>query len=403
MDLGQEKIIGGGGFGKVYITYDCDYGSIAVKRIKKNVLDKTFIDNEINIMKLLKNKPNIINFYYDKEDDKYFYIAMEYANKGELYNYIEKIYNTEIVLHYFRQLVNALSILHSNNIAHRDIKFENILLDDKYTLKLCDFGLACQNIAKSDKCGSPLYIAPEIIKNDSYMPINADIWALGVILFILMTGEIPIEETANDDDQYYNIIKHKEFNKFPWNLFKSEYAKDLCKKMLDIDPKTRINIENIKNHPWFNGIDNKFLDIPTIYLSEHMNMKNFYIIDDVNHRNKNCVECVCYIGNISSENINSDNASKNIFKIEKHINTFIIFENETFSRIKELITYTLKEHNCKIKIKQNTIVAKSENGKVKIHINFKKDKNNIIVEFIRVNGCVIEYTNLFNKIKNFLQ
>ena len=240
---------------------------IAVKKIKMDNLDqKSFkmISDEVNIMqkimKLNTTCNNIIKCIDIIEEFDFIYIIMEYCENGDLSKLIGKPIKENIVKYYFSQIINALCFLNENNIIHRDIKPKNILLKkDKRELVLCDFGFARIKTMQRVKtiCGSPLYMAPELLEEKSYTDI-VDIWAIGMILYEMIYGKHPYEECKDIDDL-------KEFSKksitIPptcnTNINVTEDCIDLMKKMLEKEEKNRITLDNLFKHPWIKDLISK--------------------------------------------------------------------------------------------------------------------------------------------------
>jgi 5'-AMP-activated protein kinase catalytic alpha subunit len=178
---------------------------------------------------------------------------MEYARGKELFDYIvskNRLTETESCK-FYQQLISGIDYIHKLKIVHRDLKPENILLDHKKDIKIADFGLS--NIYSDEKeflrtaCGSPCYAAPEMLKKNPYRGLKVDIWSSGIILFAMICGFLPFEEKNNE--LLFNKIIEGKFN-IP--LFVSEPAKDLLRKILNVDPNKRYNITEITSHPWFN-------------------------------------------------------------------------------------------------------------------------------------------------------
>ena len=272
-DLNYYKIgrnIGHGAFGKVNIALHVLSGHIvAIKSFNK--YKKSFPINriyyEIKILKQLRNHKNIIKYFEHFETEKYFFIVMENISGGNLLNAINKMskFSEPMAKNIFKQLIHTLKYLHNLNIVHRDIKPDNILLELDNTIKLCDFGVSNQ-VRKgqllSDSCGTPAFIAPEILKNQPYNPYATDIWSSGVVLYIMVSGFFPFRG-INENDLRKSIIKgnYPELNDISENL------KDLLNKLLEINPDKRITLDEIINHPWLNedlnNNDNNVINIFT--------------------------------------------------------------------------------------------------------------------------------------------
>ncbi|KAF5888651.1 NUAK family SNF1-like kinase 2, partial [Clarias magur] len=176
------------------------YGKVAIKSIKKeNIKDEqdlTHIRREIEIMSSL-NHPYIITIYEVFENKDKIVIVMEYASKGDLFDYISgRRVSEREARHIFRQIVSAVHYCHRNGIVHRDLKLENILLDANGDVKIADFGLS--NLYRRDEylqtyCGSPLYASPEIVNGRPYKGPEVDSWSLGVLLYALVHEAMPFD------------------------------------------------------------------------------------------------------------------------------------------------------------------------------------------------------------------
>ncbi|KAF1851741.1 serine/threonine-protein kinase-like protein GIN4 [Cucurbitaria berberidis CBS 394.84] len=212
------------------------------------------LEREICIMKLLDH-PNIVRLYDIWENHNELYLIMEFIEGGELFSYIhEQGGLIEIhTVHIFRQIIAALIYCHRINIHHRDLKPENILLDrETMTVKLVDFGMAAlQPTGKklTTPCGSPHYAAPEVIKTISYDGAKADVWSCGVILYVLLTGTPPFNYSG-EDRHLKNLFQDIAAAKYVMPDGLSREAQDLIKRILVVDPKRRIGLDEIWNHPF---------------------------------------------------------------------------------------------------------------------------------------------------------
>ena len=251
--------IGVGGFGKVYkVRHKVSKNVFAIKVInKKKIIEHDLVEQiklEVKIMYKL-NHDHILKLYNHYEDDDNFYLILQYCAKGQIYSLLKKEgrFNEKIAAQYLRECISAVNYLHSLDppIIHRDIKPENILLDSNGIVKLADFGWS--NYFDDDSrrltyCGTPEYLAPEMIKQSGHDK-SLDVWNLGVLLFELLTGSPPFEG-GNQNELFSNILALK----IKWPKGFSGIAKDLISKLLKIEPKQRIKIEDMTEHPWFKSI-----------------------------------------------------------------------------------------------------------------------------------------------------
>ncbi|KAK9697844.1 hypothetical protein RND81_08G065000 [Saponaria officinalis] len=250
------RTIGEGTFAKVKFAVNSDTGeSVAVKVLAKStILKHRMVDQikrEISIMKIVRH-PYIVGLHEVLASRSKIYIVLEFVPGGELFDKIvHKGKLSEMASRkYFQQLIDAVSHCHSKGIYHRDLKPENLLLDVHGNLKISDFGLSALPQQGVDllhtTCGTPNYVAPEILNGQGYDGAAADIWSCGVILYVLIAGYLPFEET--DLPSLYRKINSATFSCPFWF---SPGAKSLIDKILDPNPKTRITIEGIRSDPWF--------------------------------------------------------------------------------------------------------------------------------------------------------
>ena len=268
------RLIGQGAFGKVNIGLNILTGRVvAIKSFNKKSLS-TNGDNmkkilsETDLMKKL-NHPNVTKILEMFEDDEYILIAMEYINGGNLFSFVKKRrkLSEKTAKFLFKQIILGIKHIHSKKIVHRDIKLENILIDLNNNIKICDFGIG--RILKSekqllyDKCGTPMYMAPEILlssKTKGYEGYPVDIWSSGISLYIMLSGTLPFNLKNNESSEMSdesnsnsnNIeLQYSIINKEPKKVEKiSDEARDLLKGLLNKNPKRRLTIEQILNHPW---------------------------------------------------------------------------------------------------------------------------------------------------------
>ncbi|KAI9682960.1 MAG: Chk1 protein kinase [Trizodia sp. TS-e1964] len=226
---------------------------------------------EVRLHKHIGSHQNIIEFYSSDEDNTWRWIAMEFAEGGDLFDKIEAdVGVSEDVAHfYFTQLVAGVSFMHSRGVGHRDIKPENILLSDSGNLKLADFGLATLFLYEGRRkstitmCGSPPYIAPEVIRcgkslvvkeekqEIGYAPDLADMWSCGVVLFVLLVGNTPWDEPTANSWEYEAYVEGN--GKSEDELWKKPPPEtlSLLRGMMKIDPSSRFTFEDVRRHPWY--------------------------------------------------------------------------------------------------------------------------------------------------------
>ncbi|XP_012072155.1 CBL-interacting serine/threonine-protein kinase 23 isoform X1 [Jatropha curcas] len=296
------RTLGEGTFAKVKFARNTETGeNVAIKILdKEKVLKHKMIGQikrEISTMKLIRH-PNVIRMYEVMASKTKIYIVLEFVTGGELFDKIvswitenntsklllcrmlkNSVYFIIIIIiiffffgfcavflsqaskgrlkedearKYFQQLINAVDYCHSRGVYHRDLKPENLLLDASGVLKVSDFGLSAlpQQVREDGllhtTCGTPNYVAPEVINNKGYDGAKADLWSCGVILFVLMAGFLPFEE-SNLMALYKKIFK-ADFTCPPWF---SSSAKKLIKRILDPNPSTRITIAEVIENEWF--------------------------------------------------------------------------------------------------------------------------------------------------------
>ena len=257
------RLLGKGAFGKVNLCLHTLTGRlVAIKSINKEKIktDRHLqkIKQETSIMETLSKSKNIVKIFETYETKKHICIVMEYICAGDLLTYIKKRSKlTEPVAKFiFKQIILAIKYIHDNNIIHRDIKLDNILLDLDNNIKICDFGVS-RKIIKGDimfeQCGTPAYIAPEILLNKGYEGFGVDIWSAGVVLYAMLSGTVPFK--GNNLKDLHNLIINGEYKEIKGI---SKDAEDLLKNLLEVEPKERIKIEEILNHPWILDLDFNF-------------------------------------------------------------------------------------------------------------------------------------------------
>ncbi|XP_073225430.1 CBL-interacting serine/threonine-protein kinase 12-like [Cicer arietinum] len=251
------KLLGHGTFAKVYYARNIKTGEgVAIKVIDKEKILKgglvAHIKREISILRRVRH-PNIVQLFEVMATKTKIYFVMEYVRGGELFNKVAKgRLKEEVARKYFQQLISAVGFCHARGVYHRDLKPENLLLDENGNLKVSDFGLsAVSDQIRQDGlfhtfCGTPAYVAPEVLARKGYDGAKVDLWSCGVVLFVLMAGYLPFHD-QNVMAMYKKIYKG-EFRCPRW--FSPDLSKLLI-KLLDTKPETRIAIPEIMENRWF--------------------------------------------------------------------------------------------------------------------------------------------------------
>ena len=267
----KEKI-GEGLKTNIFLVLDKETNKEYVAKVcKEGEKNKALFDNEIKILNILKKykNPYIINIIdsgegniirTNKKNLIRKYSILEYASNGNIFDYIYykksgfgEIYSKII----FSNIMEGVKFFHENNICHRDLKIENILLDKEFFPKICNFSFGCINSPDlKDFIGNINYSSPQIWENIPYDGKKEDIFSLGVLLLVLVTGLFGFKKAANND-LYYKMIKNMDNDNY-WKIIKrtelSDKFKDLYLKMVAYNPNSRLNAEEVLNHSWFNEI-----------------------------------------------------------------------------------------------------------------------------------------------------
>ena len=451
------RLIGQGAFGKVNLGLNVLTGRVvAIKSFNKSNLNSNSenmkkILYETNLMKKL-NHPNITKILDLFEDKEYILIIMEYINGGNLFSFLKKRrkVSEKTAKFLYKQIILGIKYIHSHNIVHRDIKLENILIDLNNNIKICDFGigrvLSDSNQLLYDQCGTPMYIAPEILlstKEEGYKGFPVDIWSSGIALYILLSGSLPfsfkngksvsIEESDKNNDNSEELqfsIIHNE-PKHIENI--SNEAKDLLKGLLNKNPDKRLTCEQILSHPWLKDVNDN-LDNNKYHLFTKAEMKmlsktyvdyrkdkndnlkeNFTLsnlfIDDKNKNNKNEKNEETKSSILAPFNsVNEDNDDEDDFYFDETImddfnNKNINLENGIISignKVKEYNMLYEMNNNCEvdngiiINSKTNTLTSESNNSLISLTDSFT-EKCDILWQRQKEK----EKENKKNKNKNF--
>ena len=264
--------LGSGSFGSVYLARNkYTNEKVALKQIKKssaNLLSDGEITDEIEILKNLDH-PDIVRIIESFNTKNSYILITEYCEGGELFDQVKNQLSETQIAVIFKQVLSGLAYLHSNNIVHRDLKLENILIheiekskttgEDLFNIKIIDFGTARIFDKKRNPqsiVGSSYYIAPEVLRQKYNK--ECDLWSVGVILYMFIVGHAPFD--GCDDDEITTNIQRGIYRKNDRRWIKaSKEVKDLIQKLLTYRPSQRLSAIQALNHPWFKITDSNIL------------------------------------------------------------------------------------------------------------------------------------------------
>ncbi|KAI8072073.1 camp-dependent protein kinase 5 [Thamnidium elegans] len=260
-DFHLLRTLGTGSFGRVHLAQSRHNGRYyAIKVLKKTEVVRLkqveHTNNEKHILEAVAN-PFLVNLWGTFQDDANLYMVMDYVPGGELFSVLRKSkrFPDHVAKFYAAEVTLAIEYLHNKDVVYRDLKPENLLLDTNGHIKITDFGFAkhVPDITWT-LCGTPDYLAPEVIQSKGYSKA-VDWWSLGVLIFEMLAGYPPFY-----DDDHLKLYEKILQGKIRWPSYFDPNAKDLLKHLLTSDLSRRYgNLKNgandIKNHPWFQGVD----------------------------------------------------------------------------------------------------------------------------------------------------
>ena len=387
------RLLGKGAFGKVNLSLHILTGRlVAIKSINKTKItterQKSKIQIETSIMKTLSKSDHIVKMFETYETQKHICIVMEYICAGDLLSYIRKRskLNEQIAKYIFKQIILGLQFIHNHNIVHRDIKLDNILIDLDNKIKICDFGVS-KRVVNNDKmfdhCGTPTYIAPEILRNKGYEGYGVDVWSSGVVLYAMLSGTVPFK--GNDLNELHDVImkgSYKEIKDI------SNEASHLLKCILEVDPRKRISVNDILFHPWLIDVDVNNFSCYNLFTNAERILLAKSNVDYRDIRNKDDM-----IENFNIRNLDTEEESEN-----KNVNTkslilapfnssYIINDESQISLIDNINEELFIKNNIikfSVKVKElNRIYELNNNGEIdngvviSMDTNEKKYYNNI--------------------------
>ncbi|XP_072166249.1 serine/threonine-protein kinase Chk1-like [Diadema setosum] len=253
------QTLGEGAYGEVKLAVNrSTQEAVAVKILN---LDKTpgaadCVRKEVCIHRMMSDS-HIIRFYGHRKEGAIQYLFVEYASGGELFDRIEPDVGMPVpeAHRFFSQLISGVEYLHTKGVTHRDLKPENLLLDDNDNLKISDFGLATVFRHQGKErllgkcCGTPPYVAPEVLKRTEYHAEPADIWSCGIILVAMLAGELPWDEPTYTCTEFCDWLD-KKMHLSPWKKIDTTPLA-LLRRILTEKPSKRYGISQIKNDRWF--------------------------------------------------------------------------------------------------------------------------------------------------------
>ncbi|KAJ3261694.1 hypothetical protein HK103_004645 [Boothiomyces macroporosus] len=255
------KTLGVGSTGRVKLAVHMETNQkVAIKIIskdnpetpgKKNPARNYNYEANSAVREELINSPNVLQIYDVYETSRELYLVLEHVEGGELFDYLVKkgrLSESEAV-QFFQQIIFGVEYCHRHLICHRDLKPENLLLDKEYNVKVADFGMAnmiVQSKMLETSCGSPHYASPEIIRGEKYDGRTSDVWSCGIILFALVTGNLPF-----DDSNIRRLLTKVKTGVYHIPEHVSPAARDLIKKMLTVEPASRITLQEVMKHEFF--------------------------------------------------------------------------------------------------------------------------------------------------------
>ena len=427
--------IGQGAFGKVNLGLNVLTGRVvAIKSFKTTPIEKfkhkmKKIQYETELMKRFNHK-NITKILEVFNDEEYMLIIMEYINGGNLFSFVKKRrkLSEKMAKFLFRQIILGIQHIHSKNVVHRDIKLENILIDFDNNVKICDFGigkvLENEDELLYDKCGTPMYMAPEIIlanDDNGYKGFPVDIWSSGITLYIMLSGSLPFNiknKNNNKEDMALNSIKDKNniflqnqiINVKPKEIENiSIEAKNLLKGLLNKNPSKRLTCSQILNHPWLKHSNNNMDSLNLFTKAELTMMSKTYIDyrkgeledlkenftlsnlrnDEIKLEEKNITTKSTILDPFNSCINNDNNSSNNDLVIME--DSFDDFKNENIKLENDIMIFNnkVKEFNLNFEVNNNQevdngmiIKTQSDNVSSSSSMNNSLSLNDISKDFI---------------------
>ena len=393
-----RESLGEGTFGKVKRGVHTETKQdVAIKIIDKEMVRQQNmgiqIKREVNIMKqigLKEKECNVVKLYEVLASKSKIYLILELVTGGELFDKIvkEKRFNELKARRYFRQLVTTVELCHNMGVCHRDLKPENLLLDDNDNLKISDFGLSalytsggedgsmlsCRAQLLHTTCGTPNYVAPEVLNDEGYDGRKADIWSMGVILYVLVVGTLPFDEISLP--KLFEKIRNADF---PMPSFLSPSLSSLISSILIADPKKRACISQIKTHHWF--------------CHEESDLSNF---DENEKLQSNLVLPFkdILIGNVDKNIECGSNYSEEDVISELHIDEIMMRVRQQL----EKMGFKLDKSKDNLALKTTKATIITSRGMVGISVSAFDADGLTRIEFRKGKGNIMEYHSFLNEL-----
>ena len=419
-DFTVIRQLGSGSFGHVVLAQhnmtQVQYAiKVIDKRNKVNIKEMPYFIREIEIMYRVHH-PNVVKLFGHFEDNNFCYFIMEYIPGGNIYSLVQRLRPVSLkgIASIMKDVISAVYFLHhmSPKIVHRDIKPENVLLDQQNRAKLTDFGWSNYmqgNMKRTTVCGTPVYLAPEIINNTGHDE-HVDIWCIGILLFELIVGRPPF---SGETEQIirYNIMKMR--INWPDNIDRD--AADLISRILKYNPEERISLEQMLLHPFFtkffpNAISSLIKPDKSIQYSVFIVSKdNPLTWNPIYNQNNNSIRIESYENNNYSP-VNQNNYNDLYQKYENLKKEYNDLRNAGFSSAAlDSLRRELKEkeekikqltHNSNVNKTNQSQIRQNRNGSYNTGYNYQNQgSNNYNIENVNVNNYNLRmnYNTLVNE------
>lgn len=252
--------MGKGAFGQVNVAVHKLTEELAAVKLcdRKRVADaqaRRCLNQEVSVLQRLNGHPNVVQLYEVFETSSHVVLVMELAPGGDLLRYVrqKRVLTEPCAKELFKQLMDGIRYIHGMGVVHRDIKLENLLLDGRGCVKIADFGVAAfvkgPGHKLTDHCGTPSYIAPEVLLEAGYEGPPVDVWSAGVVLYAMLCGRVPFK-----GEQFSDLKRCIVAGQFSLPPQLGEAATALLRALLVVDPATRLTVPGALSHAWLEGV-----------------------------------------------------------------------------------------------------------------------------------------------------